>query len=202
MSLIDSIHGNYVFGRRVRVLSDRLAELLPADSKILDVGCGDGTIASLLMRKRGDVRIEGIDVLVRPQTRIPVTPFDGNRIPFADRSFDAVMFVDVLHHTEDPMILLREAARVARKAIVIKDHTMDGLLAGTTLRLMDYVGNARHGVVLPYNYWSLARWNRAFEELGLKPSVWNPKLGLYPPPASWIFDRSLHFVASLDLGRS
>jgi len=28
------------------------------------------------------------------------------------------MFVDVLHHTHDPMILLREAVRVARKAIV------------------------------------------------------------------------------------
>jgi hypothetical protein len=41
-----------------------------------------------------------------------------------------VLFVDVLHHSKDPMILLREAVRMVRKAIVIKDHTLAGLLAG------------------------------------------------------------------------
>ena len=46
------------------------------------------------------------------------------------------MFVDVLLHTLDPMILLREAIRVARQTVVIKDHTLDGLLAGPTLRAM------------------------------------------------------------------
>jgi hypothetical protein len=28
---------------------------------------------------------------------------------------------------------------------------------------------------------------------------WLPKLSLYPAPASWFFDRSLHFIARLDL---
>ena len=34
------------------------------------------------------------------------------------QQFDVVMFVDVLHHTDDPMILLRQAYPLARKAIV------------------------------------------------------------------------------------
>ena len=44
------------------------------------------------------------------------------------------MCVDVLHHTDDPMILMREAMRVTRQAILIKHHTLDGLFAGPTLR--------------------------------------------------------------------
>ena len=157
MSLLDTIHGGYVFKRRVRVLSRHLSELLPHNASVLDVGCGDGLIAQQIMEKRGDLTVKGIDVMVRPQTHIPVEKFDGRKIPHADASFDAVMFVDVLHHTDDPFVLLQEARRVSRQAVVIKDHIRQGFLAGQTLRFMDWVGNARHGVVLPYNYWKIGR---------------------------------------------
>lgn len=197
MSLIDTIHGGYVFKRRVRVLSRHLAEMLPKEATVLDVGCGDGLIAKLIMGQRPDVRIEGIDVLVRAQTHIPVRAFDGARIPHSDRSFDVVMFVDVLHHTDDPMVLLREAVRVARKAVVLKDHCRDGWLAGPTLRFMDWVGNARHGVVLPYNYWPKSRWSEAFGALRLTTEEYRDRPGLYPFPASLVFERSLHFLARL-----
>jgi ubiquinone/menaquinone biosynthesis C-methylase UbiE len=79
-------------------------------------------------------------VLVWPHTKIPVTAFDGEHLPFPDKSVDVVMFVYVLHHTNDPEVLLREAQRVALKAVVLKDHTRNGLLAYTTLRFMDWVG--------------------------------------------------------------
>jgi ubiquinone/menaquinone biosynthesis C-methylase UbiE len=67
------------------------------------------------------VVITGIDVLVRDHAHIPVVKFDDTSIPFPDRSFDTLVFVDVLHQTNDPVLLLREAARVARNTIVIKD---------------------------------------------------------------------------------
>jgi hypothetical protein len=38
---------------------------------------------------------------------------------------DLIANVDVLHHTTEPMILLREAARVARQVILIKDHPLN-----------------------------------------------------------------------------
>ena len=107
------------------------------------------------------------------------------------------MFVDVLHHAENPMILLREAARVARRIIVIKDHTIEGLLAGPTLRFMDYLSNARYGVALPYNYWRRQEWLDAFVTLGLKVEVWTSQLRIYPWFASWVFDRTLHFAVRL-----
>ena len=114
MSVIGAAHANLVFGRRVRVLASQLANLLPENATVLDVGCGDGTLDSLILRSRPDLSINGIDILVRPQTHIPVVPFDGTTIPYPDGAFDVVMFVDVLHHTEDPMVLLGEAKRVAR----------------------------------------------------------------------------------------
>jgi SAM-dependent methyltransferase len=194
---IQRLHDGYVHGRRVNRLAELLTSLIPEHSSVLDVGCGDGLLARLIQDRRSDLSLGGIDVLVRDHTHIPVDPFDGQSIPAADRSRDVVMFVDVLHHADDPMVLLAEAARVARRAVVIKDHLLEGWLAGLTLRFMDHVGNAHHGVVLPYNYWPRRRWSDAFARLSLNVETWIDALGLYPWPASLVFGRSLHFIARL-----
>jgi SAM-dependent methyltransferase len=199
VNFIENFHQRYALENRVRVLSDHLVDLIPPGARVLDVGCGDGLLTSLLQQRRTDLEVSGIDVLVRPESHIPLKRFDGRVIPYEDASFDVVMFVDVLHHTEDPLILLREAVRVARRAIVIKDHTCNGVLASLTLRFMDRVGNARHGVALPYNYWPRQKWMQAFDLLDLKIGVWKHRLKLYPQPASLLFDRSLHYLARLDI---
>jgi SAM-dependent methyltransferase len=196
MGLADSLHQRLVAQRRVQVLAKHVASLIPAGARVLDVGCGDGILDCLVSEHRPDVSIQGIEVLVRPTTRVPVRKFDGFHIPYPDASFDAVMLIDVLHHTIDPFVILREARRVAH-TILIKDHFRDGLLADATLRFMDWFGNARHGVALPYNYWSKAQWEAAFTRMHLQVHELKAHLGLYPPPASWIFERRLHFVARL-----
>jgi SAM-dependent methyltransferase len=199
MNFRGRLHAKYVHSRRVRVLRDSLSNLIPANVSVLDVGCGDGLISRLIMDQRPDVKMSGIDVLVRGEPCISVTHFNGREIPFPEKSFDAVMFVDVLHHTDDPTILLREATRVAKKFILIKDHRRNGLLAGPTLSLMDWIGNAHHGVALPFNYWPHDRWQQGFSELNLKVNVWKQDLRLYPLVANWVFGRSLHFIARLDV---
>jgi len=195
--IVGNLHNKFVFGRRVRVLADHLAAFIPRGHRVLDVGCGDGAIDCLIAKQRPDISIEGIELLVRPITHMPVKAFNGETIPYPDGSFETVMFVDALHHTADPRVLLREAARVG-KMILIKDHLCEGVLADTTLRFMDWVGNAHHGVALPYNYWSMTQWSNAFNELGVKVCGIKWSLGLYPAPACWLFDRGLHFVAKLE----
>lgn len=198
---IERIHGRHVAGRRARVLAARLAHAVPPDAAVLDVGCGDGEIAHLLQQRRPDISIRGVDVLVRPGTHVPVEPFDGRTLPFNDDRFDAVMFVDVLHHCDWPIELLAEARRVARRAIVIKDHVVQGVGAARTLRLMDAVGNRRYGVALPYNYLRPDQWASAFAELGLDVEEYSERVGIYPWPLSLAFDRRLHFVARLGVGK-
>lgn len=107
------------------------------------------------------------------------------------------MLIDVLHHAEQPVALLREAMRVSKGRILIKDHTQDGLLAALRLRFMDYVGNARYGVNLPFHYWPLAKWQAVLRDLGLHVESWNSQLRLYPWPATYLFDASLQFVTCL-----
>ncbi len=197
MSWLETIHERHVIGRRAQVLAQHLQDLVPRAASVLDVGCGDGQIAALLAANRPDVDVRGVDVLVRPTTQIPVEAFDGRHLPFPDQAFDVVTFVDVLHHCDWAVDLLREASRVARQAIVIKDHSLQGFAAGRTLRLMDWVGNHRHGVALPYNYWRPEEWKSTFASLALNVETLRTRLNLYQWPANWVFERSLHFVARL-----
>ena len=196
-SAVGAIHNKLVLNRRVEVLANWFAELLPPRARVLDVGCGNGLISARLQSKRLDIDVQGIDVLPRAQSYIPVEMFDGTHFPCASASFDVVLFSDVLHHTVDPTILLLESRRVSTRHVLIKDHYREGLAANTRLRFMDWVGNARFGVALPYNYWTEQRWHAAWREVGLQPERLLTKLGLYPKAADWIFGAKLHFIAVL-----
>jgi len=200
MSLVGHLHDGLVRGRRVRVLAALAARLVPHGARVLDVGTGDGRIAAALAASRPDVAIEGLDVLVRPDTAIPVTRFDGRTIPRPAASVDVVTLFDVLHHADDPAALLAEASRVARGCVIVKDHVVGGRLSRAILRRMDEVGNRRHGVALPYHYLTAAQWADLIERLRLAPASWQVGgLGLYPWPASVVFGGRLHLLARLDV---
>lgn len=189
---------SWYYNRRIWVLSRALANAIPGRGSVLDIGCGDGQLALALMKLRPDLKIEGVDVVARPKTLIPVAQYDGVKLPFADKSFDYVTIVDVLHHTDDPTVVLSEASRVARHGVVIKDHLREGFLAHETLAFMDWCGNIGDGVPLPYNFLSRSEWQGAFFKSRLQSRQTNEKLNIYLPPARWLFDRQLHFVSFLE----
>lgn len=91
-------------------------------STVLDIGCGIGYMLNVLDEEM-DCTGFGCDV-VQPPIDIPrFTRFDGWRLPFADNSFDVTLLVFVLHHADDPGVLLREASRVARRAVMVVEDT-------------------------------------------------------------------------------
>jgi len=197
MKPIELVHTGYVAGRRVRVLAGHLARIVPANAEVLDIGAGDGKLLAELERQRPDLSLSGIDVLVRAHSHAAIEAFDGRTIPREDSSVDVTLLVDVLHHSCDAIALLREARRVSRRWILVKDHALEGLGAEVTLRFMDRVGNLRHGVAVPGHYWRAERWQATWEGLGLVVESWQTRLGLYPWPANFLFERSLHFLALL-----
>jgi SAM-dependent methyltransferase len=194
-------HRKVVMGRRVLQISKNIVELIPEDVvSVLDVGAGTGEMAQAVNSFRPELIISGVDVYIRPKTFIPIVKYDGNVLPFDDSSFDALIMVDVLHHCNDPIAVLRECKRVSRQWILIKDHVSDSAYDGKILKFMDWVGNRAHDVVLPYNYLSSSEWISAFDDVGLKCVRTVNQLNLYPMPFDIIFGSSLHCLHLLRKG--
>jgi ubiquinone/menaquinone biosynthesis C-methylase UbiE len=101
-----------------------IANVLEPESQIIDVGCGNGFIAhhlSVLL----NTSVVGLDVAAETKARIPYHRFDGRHFPLPDQSFDAILFCYVLHHAQDPLLVLNEARRVLRDGglmIVYEDN--------------------------------------------------------------------------------
>lgn len=151
----------------------------------LDVGCGDMVLAERIQSTLPNTDWKCIDIhplpkeLEEDEKWKKYTPFDGRHIPFADKSFDVLLFCDVLHHTgEDLAILLSEAARVS-KSVIIKDHFEYGLYSRSMLQLMDIVGNWGYGVSIPSSYFTRKGFEQAIGQAGLKIDEMNIGIRLY-----------------------
>ncbi len=188
--------------RRARILARHMAPLIPRGGVVLDVGSGNGLVGKTILDLRTDLIISAFDVRVPARAHLPVRQFDGRALPHGDASVDAVLLADVLHHADDPMRLLFEAARVARRAIIIKDHIQVSWFDRQTLRFLDWANGAPRAAATPGNYWTAGEWTLALQRVGTAIETWNTDLGLYPWPVSGLFDRSLHFVARLGPGRA
>lgn len=86
---------------------------------ILDVGCGHGC-SSYYLREWGHV--VGLDRSHRLLTLNPTghkVQGDASGLPFPDTVFDLVVIWEVLHHMSDPILAIREAARVSRRYVAV-----------------------------------------------------------------------------------
>ena len=102
-----------------------------APSCVLDLGCGTGALAQLVLDGLPGCTLAGIDLsdamLARARERLgdraDVRPADSEHVPFADEPFDAVYCNDSFHHYPDPRRAAFEAWRVLRPggAFVIGD---------------------------------------------------------------------------------
>lgn len=95
---------------------------------ILDVGCGQGSLAIRIARE--GFRVTGLDVssealrMARQNAREAGTEIEwvegfAERLPFPDKSVDVVVSAHTLEHVRDLHAVAAEFKRVARKRIVI-----------------------------------------------------------------------------------
>ena len=196
--LIKKLHNKLIYSRRTKRLTELITPLLNKSQNILDVGCGDGIIDYYLLSKNNKIKIDGIDVLIRPNSYIKVKRYNGKSIPFSNKSYDTVIAIDVLHHVENFNTVLSEMVRVSSKYIIIKDHIKTGFFSALKLKMMDYVGNSYKKINLPYNYHTMEEWNNIFHRYSLKIVKMQTKLNLYTGIFHLLFDRKLHFIAVLE----
>jgi SAM-dependent methyltransferase len=122
-------HDSVLRSHRWRTAENSAAYLLPRlapDARVLDVGCGPGTITVDLAARVPDGEVLGIDaaadVLAQARQeadrrgRANVRFESGNvyELGFADGTFDVVHAHQVLQHLSDPVAALREMRRVCR----------------------------------------------------------------------------------------
>ncbi|KDN83287.1 methyltransferase domain-containing protein [Kitasatospora cheerisanensis] len=134
-------HAAVLRSHRTRTAANSAAYLLPelrAGQRLLDIGCGPGTITADLADRLGPTgRVVGVDpseeVLVqaaalaagRGPDRLTFEAADVYRLPYADASFDVVHAHQVLQHLADPVAALREMRRVTAPGGVIAVRDAD-----------------------------------------------------------------------------
>lgn len=150
---------------RLREQAEALADYVgPADT-VLDVGCGTGLLSAYLREMYGVVPT-GIDVEDIRKTDIAFTEFDGTSIPFPDNSFDHVVLSEVLHHSHDPVRLIAECDRVARRRIMVFEDLPEGLVG--RLALQAHVRAFAHHHRYPFRPARLDEYRQALAWLATK----------------------------------
>jgi ubiquinone/menaquinone biosynthesis C-methylase UbiE len=106
-------------------------------TSVLDIGTGSADIPLDLDRRarHKGVRLSVVATDIHPQMRaiarrrvadraaISIGAADALALPYSDRSFDVVLLSLTLHHFEgaDQLRALREAGRVARRAVIVNE---------------------------------------------------------------------------------
>ena len=141
---------NAVLTARYRVLLDAMD---PHVTRVLDIGCGDGTLTFRLAQRSS--RVWGIDDSLLPLRlaraefnrrqphRSPVLMnADARRLPFHDETFDCVVLADVIEHINAPEAVVGEAHRVLRSGgqILVTTPRRQGAAAVHEYHCREYTG--------------------------------------------------------------
>lgn len=95
---------------RVQILKQWIKEEVPAGSKILDVGCGDMFLSTILP----EYEWSGIDVATDHAPKAVKHSLTDAPYPFKDGEFDAAVCSEVLEHLFDPRVVHREVRRLVK----------------------------------------------------------------------------------------
>ncbi|HET9625777.1 MAG TPA: class I SAM-dependent methyltransferase [Kofleriaceae bacterium] len=101
-----------------RLLDGLTAELAGDDRRLLDLGCGPGTLAQRARDRRPGLAVIAIDpsrALAWPGMVRAV----GEALPIADRAIDVAICLSSIRHVRDRAATLRELRRVVRGVLVI-----------------------------------------------------------------------------------
>jgi methionine biosynthesis protein MetW len=101
-----------------------ILDLIPAGTKVLDLGCGDGSLLVKLVRQKGvtgrgiEISEEGVRACIAKGLTVMQGDIDKGLRDYPDNSFDYVVLNQTLQAVKKPDVVLSEILRVGKKGIV------------------------------------------------------------------------------------
>jgi methionine biosynthesis protein MetW len=107
----------------LRVDFQIISDWIPADSRVLDLGCGNGSLLKFLQQK--NIKGYGLEIdnakfaeCIASGVNVIQADLDDGLSQFADQSFDYVILSQTLQAIKRPDYLLKEIARVGKQGII------------------------------------------------------------------------------------
>ncbi len=155
------------------LITKKIERFIDKGDQVLDIGAGGGWIGEdISISRKASVTLLDVEDLNR--TNLPLRVYDGKNMPFPDASFDDSLLLFVLHHCEDPIQVLSEAARVSRKRIIVFEDTFrtpfEKFLAGVN----DWISNSPFFLSnpfqmnMPFHYRRVEEWEDIFQKFSLQ----------------------------------
>lgn len=164
---------------RFRLMTTAYDKWLKENERVLDIGCGRGTITKLL-RFHFSLQLQACDIknyLIYDD--IPFKKMVSGKLPKFKHKFDTAFLNDVLHHIlkEDQENLIKGALRVANKVLIFE------MKPTCYAKMFDFILNKFHYGALdtPLSFRSIAEWKSLFKKLNLQSKVKTVKRPFWYP---------------------
>ena len=101
-----------------------IADMVEPSCRILDVGCGDGSLLEYLSQEKGvdgrgiELSMDGVNACVSQGLSVIQGDADTDLFNYPDHAFDFVILAQTLQATRAPKEVLENLLRIGRRAIV------------------------------------------------------------------------------------